>query len=997
MLGTGGMGTVYLAEDTRLGRRAALKFLAEEFCSDRGHLDRFIREARAASSLNHPNICIIFDIDADRTEPFIAMEYIEGEPLSTMIRRSSRSSRETIEIAIQTADALFEAHSNGIIHRDVKPANIIVTARGRVKILDFGLAKKVVAEGDPGSLTRPGMILGTASYMSPEQARGLDIDGRSDIWSLGVTMYEMLTGKLPYSGETIADTLASVLTANHAPLQEYDAAIPDGLEKIVAKTLAKRPGDRYSDSAELLNDLRSLQAGLIDKSPSPTVENSADEKTQVFANATTDISSRVVTGEEIRERNLRPNNLSRVLSPIIGRHKEINALINLMRADETRLITMTGIGGTGKTKLARTVAEEMLVDFTDGVFFVDLAAIRDPELVIPEIAKPLGIADGGGRLVGEALVEYLGRKNLLLVIDNFEQVVSAAPLIADLLVAAERTKMLITSRSLLRLSFETEFPVPPLAVPLVTGEIQLADILANEAVRLFETRARAVKHSFSLNAEIAETIVRICSKLDGLPLAIELAAARIRILSPEAILKRLDDRMQLLSGGSRDLPDRHRTMRDMIDWSYELLGHDEQLLFRRLAVFAGSFSIEAAEAVCGSDSNETKPEDRLNILDLITSLSEKSLISERLGKDGEPRFRMLEVVRDFADELLESSGEAENIRLRQAEYYLNEAELAEPLIQASDPGKIFERFELEHDNIRSVMRWATANEQLIALRIAVALRNFWLLHGHLTEGYGWLNAVSKFADEAPAASRFKLFSGLGLAARFRGDHVISREAYESGLIAGEEAGDRQAIGAANRGLGLVAMQQDDLAGARKFFDNGLAISRELSDDFGVAMSLSFLGDLCRVEDHHQEARPMFEEAAKLFRNLERKVALGDALNNLGTATFRSGEFSAAKGHFAEAAEIALEVGNQITLSHSLDGFAALAVWDKQFEHAARLSGSAEKLRENLGYKNEPAERAFRDSYMAVLRECMDDAEFHAASHAAANEDPKLVAAAELAA
>jgi hypothetical protein len=240
-----------------------------------------------------------------------------------------------------------------------------------------------------------------------------------------------------------------------------------------------------------------------------------------------------------------------------------------------------------------------------------------------------------------------------------------------------------------------------------------------------------------------------------------------------------------------------------------------------------------------------------------------------------------------------------------------------------------------------------------------------------------------------------LFSGLGLAARFRGDHGVSREAYESGLAAGEEAGDLQAIGAANRGLGLVAMQQDDLGGARKFFDNGLAISRELNDDFGVAMSLSFLGDLCRVEHRHQEARPMFEEAAKLFRLLERKVALGDALNNLGTATFRSGEFSAAKGHFAEAAEIALEVGNQITLSHSLDGFAALAVETRRLERAARLSGAAEKLRENIGYKNEPAERAFRDSYIAMLREELSDEQFSFGYYEGAIADAKELAEQEI--
>lgn len=999
VLGSGGMGTVYLAEDTRLGRRAALKFLAEEFCSDRGHLDRFIREARAASSLNHPNICIIFDIDTDRSEPFIAMEYVEGEPLSTMIKRSARSSRETVEIAIQTAEALFEAHSTGIIHRDIKPANIIVTARGRVKILDFGLAKRVVSEtGELAatSITRPGMILGTASYMSPEQARGLDIDARSDIWSLGVTMYEMLTGNLPYSGETIADTLASVLTAVHAPLREYDPSIPAELENIVAKTLSKRPAERYEDTAELLNDLRALQSILLKaQNLDLSLENISDEKTQVFANATTDVALSLITGDEIRARNLRPNNLSRVLSPIIGRRNEIRELISLLLLDETRLVTMTGIGGTGKTKLARAIAEEMLADFSDGVFFVDLAAIRDPELVIPAIAKPLGIADGGGRPVEDALVEYLGRKDILLVIDNFEQILSAAPLIADLLTVAERTKMLVTSRALLRLSFENEFAVPPLAVPIVTSEMLLSDLIANDAVRLFETRARAVKQSFSLNAENAETIVRICGKLDGLPLAIELAAARIRILSPESILERLDDRMQLLSGGSRDLPDRHRTVRDMINWSYELLNENEQLMFRRLAVFSGSFSIEAAEAICGFEPEDRQTKDEINILDLIASLSEKSLIAERSTKMGEPRFRMLEVVRDFAEELLKSSGEAQKMRLSHAEYFLKEAEQAEPQIQSSDPGKIFEQFEQEHDNIRSVMRWAMENDPLIAVRIAVALRNFWLLHGHLTEGYGWLRTVSKYAGDAPAASRFKLFSGLGLSARFRGDHDVSREAYEAGLAASEEAGDRNALAAANRGLGLVAMQQNDLVAARGFFDKGLEISREMADDFGVAMSLSFLGDLCRVEERHGEARPMFEEAASLFRHLQRKVALGDALNNLGTATFRSGEFILAGSHFAEAAEIAIEVGNKITLSHSLDGFAALAAEAKQLERAARLAGAAEKLRENIGYKNEPAERAFRDSYVAFLKEKLLHETFLDAYQAGTKLEAKALAEQEI--
>lgn len=988
VLGTGGMGTVFLALDKRLGRKAALKFLAKEFVGDGDHLERFIREARAASSLNHPNICTIFDIFSDSPQPFIAMEFVEGEPLSVMIARSPRTIRETVDIGVQVADALHEAHANGIIHRDVKPANIIVTARGRAKILDFGLAKKVSAPiGDLRdlSVTRPGMILGTASYMSPEQTRGLDLDPRTDVWSLGVTMFEMITGKLPFSGETVADTLASILTKATPTASLFGTEIIPEFEQIISKALEKRPSERYKSAAELINDLKALSAMLA----AALTENSAkseaadrNERTQIFANATTEFGPRMLTGEDIRARNLRPNNLSTVLSPIIGRERERNQVIDLLRDPAIRLVTLTGIGGTGKTKLARSVAEEVLADFTDGVYFIELASITDPDLVIPAVGKPLGIEDGGSRPIFESLIEWLSRKEILLVLDNFEQVAEASDILSKVLEQTEKAKILVTSRSLLKLNFEREFAVPPLFVP--TNKIDSIDeVRTSESVRLFEARARAAKPGFSVNALNAETIVNICSQLDGLPLAIELAAARIRILSPESIFERLGDRMQLLSGGGRDLPDRHRTMRDMIAWSYDLLTEEEQKLFRRLAIFSGTFTIDAADNICGNDGDTFGS----NILDLVASLSEQSLITERTAPLGEIRFRMLGVVRDHALELLKATGEFDRLSEAHAAFYSRAVEEAEPKIQTASPGEIFQLFEIEHDNIRSALSWSLVKLPARAIRIAVAMRNFWLLHGHLTEGFVWLTSISALAEHATPEQRFKLFSGLGLTARFRGDHDVSRRAYESGLAASTEAGDRNGIAASNRGLGLVAMQQNEFDAARDHFSKGLSISRELTDDYGVAMSLSFLGDLFRVENNHTSALPLFEEASKLFRELDRKVALGDSLNNLGTTRFLTGDSSGARTSFAEAAEIAVEIGNKITLSHSLDGFAAIDTEIGEYERAAMLAGSAESIRETIGYKNEPAELAFRERYLSVLTEKMREADFQDSYTAGSSADP----------
>ena len=987
-IGAGGMGEVFLAEDKSLGRKAALKFLSAEFAAEREHLDRFFREARAASALNHPNICTIYEINETGKVPFIAMEYIEGETVAEMIRRRKRNVRQTLDIAIQVAGALAEAHASGIVHRDIKPANIILNQRGHVKILDFGLAKKTLSEGDDGTrqhITNAGVILGTASYMSPEQARGLEVDGRSDLWSFGVCLYEILTGKQPFTGDTVTDTFAAILTREPTPPSAYFFDIPDELDRIILKTLNKAKELRHENAGELMSDLQALQKKLELEGGQTESSGSAaliDEKTEEFEAASTGRDIPKVTDEDLKKQNLRPNNLTATYSQIIGRENEITAISRLLLQDDVRLVTMTGIGGTGKTRLSRAVAERMLLDFDDGVFFVEMEAVTQADVVASTIATPLGIKEEAGKPVLEMLKGYLSAKQMLIVIDNFEQVIDAAPQMVELITASDRLKLLVTSREVLRVKPEIEFPVPPLSVPEAATGLSFDELKDNEAIRLFTDRARTSKPAFTLTPDNAVDIAAVCSRLDGLPLAIELAAARTKILSPAAILSKLENRLNLLTGGTRDLPERQQTMRGAVAWSYDLLSEFEKGVFRKLSVFSGGFRIESAETVCGASND-------MGVLDAVTSLIDKTLIIQKELSGGESRFRMLEVVRDFAAESLEAKGETDAVCRKHAEFFVSLTETAEPLLQSAQSAVWLDRLQEEHDNIRAAMHWSLENEPSMAIRLAVAARNYWLVHSHLTEGFSWLKAASETGFEPPPAQRFKLLNGLGLAARFRGDYETARRAYEDGLAAGKEANDKQGIALSNRGLGLVAMQQNDLDSAKHYFDEGLAISRELDDKFGIAISLSFLGDLARTEGRNAEARPQFEEAVELFRALENKTALGDALNNLGAATFGSSNLAVAKAYFSEALTIAKDLANRITISCSLDGFAAIAVESGDFDRAAMLSGTADSLRDLIGYKIEPAELRFREMYLSKLREQMPKDSFdtfYAAGRGSSLED-----------
>ncbi len=972
-LGAGGMGEVFLAEDTTLGRKAALKFLSADLAGDADHRGRFLREARAASALGHPNICVVYQIELDTNEPFIAMEYAAGETLARMIGRRRRSSLQTVEFALQAADALSQAHARGIVHRDIKPANMIVSDDGKLKILDFGLAKII----DPVSIrsesdidTAAGIVLGTASYMSPEQARGLELDGRTDIWSLGVCLYESLSGEQPFAAETTTDTLANILTLNPPPLTERFSDVVPELERIVMRCIAKQPLERYQTASELAADLQVLHRRLTAEMTEPDKDRSTGE-TASFATATTEFAD-TLRGRDLLERSARPTNLPLDLPKMIGRERETAELVRLLADASTRLVTLTGIGGTGKTRLSLAVGEAALLDFTDGVFFVELSTITDPQLVPAAIAQQLGIRDEGRIPVIETLKKFLAEKHLLLVIDNFEQVTPAAMYISELLAAAPRSKIVVTSRFLLRLSCEVEYGVPPLAMP---HHILPEDIRGNEAVQLFAQRAAVAKPSFALNESNAAVIAEICSRLDGLPLAIELAAARIRVLSPQSILSKLADRFALLSGGSFDMPARQQTMRGAIEWSYQLLSAEEQAFFRSLGVFSGGFRLESAEALAAGRSATP-------VFELIASLIDKSFLLSRNLDDDENRFYTLEVVRDFALEELAAAGEWDELHRRHAEHFTEFAEHAEPFVQAAQSAEWLERLAEEHANLAAAMRWSLDSSGSLALRLAASLRNYWLLHGHLDEGFQWLKAARDL--DGDHGLKVKMLSGLGLAARFKGEFETARKAYSKGLEIGVAADDKKGIAVATRGLGLVSFQQNELPAAKEHFRRGLELSRQLADKFGIAVSLSFLGDVYRTESRFDDAIPIFREAVDLFREIDNKTALADALNNLAAAELSVGDRDNAELNFREALCVADELGNKITTSCSLDGFAALAAAAGQSERAAYISRAAAHLRDSIGYQIEPAERAFRDAYLTVLKGKMTEQSLELACSSGAN-------------
>jgi predicted ATPase/class 3 adenylate cyclase len=665
-----------------------------------------------------------------------------------------------------------------------------------------------------------------------------------------------------------------------------------------------------------------------------------------------------------RTLDARPNNLPTQLTTFVGRQDELDAARDLL--DSTRLLTMTGPGGTGKTRLSLQLAAQVADRFPDGVFFVPLEPVRDPLLVAPRIAAAVGVVEGGTRPVLELLTEWLSSRRVLLVLDNVEQVIEAAPVVGDLLRAAEGLTVIATSRAPLRISGEQEYPVPGLPTPpdptemtgldrvnLPGGErgLDAAAVGQYASVRLFIERAMAVKPSFAVTNENAPAVAAISARLHGMPLAIELAAARIKLLSPEAILTRLEHQLDVLAAGARDLPARQQTLRGAIAWSYDILDEPGRLLLDRLSVFSGSPDLAAVEAICGPGSDVGG-----DVLDGVIALADQSLVRVEETTGGEPRVRLLDTIREFGAERLEARGETDAIRARHRDWYVTLAEEAVPQLSGGDQRMWLDRLEMEHDDIRAVLDRAVAGpEPETAIRTAFAMWRFWQKHGHLGEARRRLDAMAT-ADwsRQDARLRARLMEALGGVCWWQGDLAAMRLHYEEALAIWLEIGDERELANAYYNAAFIyAINADVMTGAAavadpeglglKYIQEARRLFYSVGDERGEANALWALGNYAYFREQPGSGEDQFREALEIFRRTRDRTMEAWARHMLGSALTRKGDIDQARRHIVHAVRHFQDAGDAAGLTLTLDDLSALAIADGDLPRAARLRGAARNL------------------------------------------------------
>jgi predicted ATPase/DNA-binding winged helix-turn-helix (wHTH) protein len=774
-------------------------------------------------------------------------------------------------------------------------------------------------------------------------------------------------------------------------------------EEIVERIWGK---DVFLDTDNSINAaIRKLRQVLDDDPEQPRFIHTVTGRGYRFVAAVNESKSNVQTPIP----NLEPpvSHLPVSRTGFVGREKEARAARELLLRPEVRMVTVTGPGGIGKTRLAIEVAGALGENFSGGIHFVPLSPLSDPGLISAVIVQALGIRGTGGQsplaLLKENLRGSAGAAKLILL-DNFEHLLQAAATVAELLASGPNLKILVTSRAALHLYGEHEFLVPPLALPDPLDVPAVEELSRFPAVALFVQRAVAARADFELTRENAAAVAEICARLDGLPLAIELAAARVKVLSPASLLSRLASRLQLLTGGARDLPERQQTLRRAIDWSYDLLNPAEQKLFRRLSVFVGSCNLEGVEAVC-----DTRGDLDLDLLDGMTSMLAKSLVLQAPPANGEARFVMLETIREYALEKLELSGEEAATKRAHAAYCLVLAEESPAESAGTHSGEQMERFVVEHGNFRAALEWLTdTGDAEWGLRLGVALFRFWETREYLTEGRARLDKLLKLpraavttkyraralfaagvlagaqgdytaADELVGQSlqiARQLGDGQGVAvslnaravlAQDRGDIGVAHALFEESLEVWRELGDSRDVARALSNLANIATLERDHARASSLYEECFAIFQGLGDRMGVAWSLNSQGDVARDRGNARAAREYYGQGLTIFRELEDRWGIASTLADLGTMAREERDFSAAHSLYGESMKLFQELEHKRGIARLLECFACTAAAQWHCDRALRLAGAAAALRQKIGAPLTPAEKARLESNLESAR------------------------------
>lgn len=1103
-LGRGGMGVVYRATDTQSGETVAVKTLNAEVLSHEPNiLERFRREGESLRQLNHPNIVKFITAVESYGQHYLIMEYVDGGSLQDLLAKHGfLSSQRTVEISLDLADALTRAHHLGIIYRDLKPANVLLAQDGTPRLTDFGIAQ--LADGS--RLTQTGVLVGTVNYLSPEALSGEVLDFRTDIWAFGVLLFEMLTGKLPFTGDNLTARITATLTQPLPDLAQYNPNIPKPLADLIYRMLEKDRQNRIPSMRQVGAELESIlmsSQGLPTsfesrfKTPVPSSQNTKRELptgtvtflftdiegstklaqqypdsmpamiarhneilTQVFEShhgyvfqiigdsfavafhnvkdalnaaiqaqrnlhdenwnpapikvrmgihtgaallqidskdtpysgyATLALTQRILSAghggqilisqaaenllrgqlpkdaalRDMGEKNLKDiflperiyqlnvpdlpsefaplntyekirHNLPLQLTTFIGREKEVEQIKK--RLEKNHLVTLTGSGGIGKTRLSIQVASELLADYPVGVWLVELAPLTNPALVPQSVCAALGVTPEGGTSALDALINYMHSKKILLVVDNCEHLIDACAQLCDsLLHACPELRIIASSREALGIEGENAYRVPSLSLP--NSKSGLHVIEESEAVKLFMERATALLPEFQMTEVNAPSIAQICQRLDGIALAIELAASRVKMLKVEQIAMRLDDAFRLLTGGSRTALPRQQTLRALIDWSYNLLPDEERAFLRKLSVFMGGWTLEAAEAVCGN----------ADALDLLTHLVDKSLVSVDLEHGNEPRYYLLETVRQYAREKMVESEDSTRLRDTHLEYFLKTAERIAPELYTRKMPYWFVRLETEYANFQAALEWAQEHDSDAGLRLSNALCAFWSERGdYLKEGIDWFEKFLNLSVHKQNITRaWALLNLINLYFMISFQPLAEEKKYlEESLLLAREVDNHDCL---TRVLGIQGSNElidGNYNSAQSLLEQSLSEARIGKNDRSIGIAIYRKAQLAYYQADYKTARSLFEDSLVFLQKAGDLKWLALGVNFLGLMSTDQGDWDSARKYYEEALSLAEEAHNRSFISCYLGNLGDLAIGLGDFDQAISLLNRARNLVED---------------------------------------------------